>query len=250
MGKTNEVDFRVAVGTPDGPRSSVWRGFSTKNEVYVSHGGMGGIHKFSFHSSGICRLAFTEHEGPGEGEVDRVIHRWRRVKAPPSGGIVYSLIARFPTNYLSTALKVETKKVNWIPSASSGQATALDFVFSRAEKHVLDELAKSAGRTIFSFTRLPNGEAFVASWSHQDWIGGEDFTVPRVFDADIEYVISTDDPNHTGRPARFTMYQEPNDRRPTMIADEYGAYIVSLGTRFPKPMGMLSRNKVLKRNRK
>jgi hypothetical protein len=205
MGKASEVDFRIAVGAPDGPRSSIWRGYSTKNEVYVSYSGMGRIQKFSFHSSGICRRAFTGHVGPAEGEADRVIGKWRRMEAPPSGEIVYSLVARFPTDYLSTALEDETSKVTWIPPAPSGQSTTVEFVFSRAEMNVLDELAKSAGRTIFSFTRLPNGEAFVASWVHQDWIG-EDFTVPGALFADKELVISTDDPNHTGRPVRFTMY--------------------------------------------
>ena len=49
---------------------------------------MGGIEKFSFHASGICRHAFTEEEGPGDGEMDRVLQRWQREVPVPAGALV------------------------------------------------------------------------------------------------------------------------------------------------------------------
>jgi hypothetical protein len=247
---TSKVNFRVAVGTPDGPRSAIWRGFSTKNEVYVCHGGVGGVEKFSLHSSGICRLAFTKEEGPAEGENDRVIARWARISAPATNSIVYGLIARFPTDYLSTALAPEPKKVTWIPPAQSGLVTALHFVFSRTSADMLEEMLTSSGHTLISYTVLGNGEAFIVSAAHQDWIGGEDFTIPGALDPKKEYVISTEDPDGTGRPARFTRYENPNEQWSMMIASEFGAYPVPLGTKFSKPMGTFRRDKILKSSRK
>jgi hypothetical protein len=220
MAKRSKVDFRLAVGTSDGARSAVWRGYSNKEGIYISHGGMGGIEKFSFHRSLICRHAFTEQEGPADGDDDRVMQKWRRVLAP-TNGLVYALIARFPSDYLSTALKNERKTVVWLPAAISGHATVVEFVFSGCGEDGTYALAKSSGRMIVSYTPLPNGEAFVVSWVHEKW-NGESFTVPGLFEIETQYVISRQDPMMSGRPTRFTLYIDPTNERP-MIVDEFGA---------------------------
>lgn len=249
LAKNEEVNLRVAVGSRNGPRSSIWRAFSTKSEVYVCHSGLGGIEKFSFHSSGICRRAFTKEEGPGDGEDDRVIQKWKRLLASTNSDLIYALAARFPTDYLSTALAPEKKKVLWVPPASAGKSTQWDFIFTQMEIPALEKLGQANGRMLISYTRLPNGEAFAVSWVHTDWIGGKDFTVPGALYDDKEFVISTDDPDRTGRPARLTMYQGLTSEQPIMLATEYGAYAMPLGTKFSKPMGKLTRTKVLKRNK-
>jgi hypothetical protein len=84
--KLSKVNFRLAIGAANGPRSNVWRGFSNRDEAYLCHGGLGRIEKISFHSSGVCRQAFTEVEGPAEGETDRVIEKWKRSSTPDCGG--------------------------------------------------------------------------------------------------------------------------------------------------------------------
>jgi hypothetical protein len=119
-------------------------------------------------------------------------------------------------------------------------------LYTNDDEPAVQRLALEANRSIISFTRLPNGEAFVVAWHHQDGWAGENFTVPGALFPDREYVISTHDPGNTGRPARLTMYLPPTAQHPTMIADEYGAYHVPLGTQFSTPMGKLTRTKVLK----
>jgi hypothetical protein len=130
MAKADEINFRMAVGTPDGPHSAVWRGFSTKNEVYLCYQGMGGIEKISLHNSRICRHAFTDVEGPADGESDRVIDKWTRSPTPERGP-AYALVARIPTDFLSTAAKPEHKKIAWIPAAPAGGVTYLEFLYTK-----------------------------------------------------------------------------------------------------------------------
>jgi hypothetical protein len=205
-----KVNFRIAVGDADGPRSSIWRGFSNGNDVYLTAAGMAGVEKFSFHGSGICRQAFTKEEGPADGERDRVLHRWRRMVPVPAGGLVQVLTARFPSDYLSTSLRPERKSVEWLPRAASGSATLIDFAFSGAGEETTRIMAKSTGRTIVSFTNLPNGEAFVVTWMHHPW-NGESFTMPGLFDKPDQYVVSKSDPSGSGRPAGFTLFIDPTE---------------------------------------
>ena len=242
-----EFDLRFAVGQPGGPRSSVWRAYSNKNEVYVSHGGLGGVQKFSFHSSTICRHAYTREEGPANGETDRVIQRWQRLPAPLTG-IAYVLIARFPSDVLSTALDSERKTIKWLPAAAPGHATHVEFVFTALSEEAILAMAKSAGRSVVSYTTLPNGEAFVVSWVHAKW-DREWFTFPGAFDReDSQYVISRHDPTSSGRPSRFTLFIDPTPEHP-MLVDEFGAYSAPLDMKFDEPMGSFARNKVHKRGK-
>ena len=247
MAKNRKVNFRIAVGDADGPRSSVWRGFSNGNDVYLTTAGMGGTEKFSFHGSGICRRAFTKEEGPADGEADRVLGRWNRVAPVPPGGLVQVLTARFPSDYLSTALKPERKIVQWLPHAAKGSATLIDFAFCGSNEEAIRRAAESTGRTIVSFTTLPNGDAFVVTWMHHPW-NGESFVAPGLFDRTDQYVISKSDPSGTGRPARFTMFIDPTSEHP-MLVDEYGAYTAPLDTEFSEQMGSFSRQKVIKRGK-
>jgi hypothetical protein len=209
---------------------------------------LGGIEKFSFHSSMICRHAYTKEEGPADGETDRVIQKWRRVPAPVNG-MVYVLVARFPSDVLSTALDPERKAITWLPAAAPGHATIVEFVFTALGKEAMLASAKSAERSIVSYTMLPNGEAFVVSWVHEKW-DREWFTSPGVLDReDLQYVVSKHDPTNSGRPARFTWFIDPTAEHP-MLVDEFGAYSAPLDMKFDEPMGLLSRNKVLKRGKR
>src|SRR5437870_785321 len=52
-------EIRFAVGTQDDLRSSVWRLWSNKNDLYLAARSTAGLSKISFHASGICRVAVT-----------------------------------------------------------------------------------------------------------------------------------------------------------------------------------------------
>src|SRR6266508_4520912 len=63
-GKRSQVRF--AVGSPSGPRASVWRLWTQRSDVYMAVRSIGGIQKVSLHEDGNCFLAFTrEHVAQG-----------------------------------------------------------------------------------------------------------------------------------------------------------------------------------------
>src|SRR5215207_3739973 len=53
MGK----EIRFAVGSRDDLRSSVWRLWSNKNDLFLAARSLAGLSKISFHASGICHHA-------------------------------------------------------------------------------------------------------------------------------------------------------------------------------------------------
>lgn len=52
-------EIRFAVGSRDDLRSSVWRLWGNKNDLFLAARSTAGLSKISFHSSGICRHAVT-----------------------------------------------------------------------------------------------------------------------------------------------------------------------------------------------
>lgn len=57
--------FRFVVGVPGVSQSSSWKLWTQGNETYMLTRQTGGNHKFSFHSSGICRWALTRESTNG-----------------------------------------------------------------------------------------------------------------------------------------------------------------------------------------
>jgi hypothetical protein len=53
-------EIRFAVGSREDLRSSVWRLWPSRNELYLAARTTSGLSKISFHSSGICRFAVVE----------------------------------------------------------------------------------------------------------------------------------------------------------------------------------------------
>ncbi len=69
--------FRFAVGAPGEARSSTWRLWSCREDIYLVQRSHGGIHKFSFHKSGICRWALIQEPRSGR---DRAMVKWTELR--------------------------------------------------------------------------------------------------------------------------------------------------------------------------
>jgi hypothetical protein len=100
---------------------------TARDDVYAFHRTMGGIEKISFHTSGICRRAFTEQYGAPEGMADRVILRWNRAQIAPAGSntLTRLLSVSFSTSHLSTAAVPANKPVLWLAAAPPGRSRSL-----------------------------------------------------------------------------------------------------------------------------
>ena len=73
-------EFRFAVGTPNGLRSSVWKLWTSKREFYVKSRMMGSTVKVSVHSEGVAQYSmespwYGKHR-PNQPNRDRHIERW------------------------------------------------------------------------------------------------------------------------------------------------------------------------------
>jgi hypothetical protein len=217
------ADLRIAVGSQEGARSSVWRIWSKNDQVYVSSGSMGGVEKLSFHTPLLCRKAFTKEFGTPHALTDRATMEWLRAETPAAGSGKAScvLVVGFPTNYLSTPLQLK-KQVAWIAPAPAGMTAVIELVFTRDDATTLASACQPAGRTVVSYSQLSNGEAYAILGRVDSW-PGKDIRVPASHHEGRDLIISTSDPGSTSRPVRLTMYSNPKNGD-ALEANERGGY--------------------------
>jgi hypothetical protein len=210
-------DIRIAVGSLNGPRSSVWAFWSRNSELYGAHRNMGGIEKFSFHTPTLCRHAFTKEHGPPNGQSNRAIQTWHRGSTPPAGSnqVVRVLRIGIATDNLSTKLaELPSENTQWINPAPSGGSTVIDLSFTNESEARLRDGLKSEPpnleHRLIAYKQLPNGEAFfVASW-HSDK-ADKVFRVSAAPHDPRDLLILPIDPDNTGRPVRLTLFSNPKD---------------------------------------
>jgi hypothetical protein len=140
---SKRIKVRFAVGKPDGPRSNVYRLWTTKNDVYLSVRALTGVQRISLHGSGKWRSAFTEdHVAKGSPFVppgkDRAYDKWNR---PPEfvPGITLAFNILVPTSevtmppHLKANATLRGTDIVWVPPASEGCATHFTVLFTSAE---------------------------------------------------------------------------------------------------------------------
>jgi hypothetical protein len=213
--------FRIAVRSGTA-RSNVWRISTRKNEVYLT-AGEAKAEKFSFHSSGVCRHAFTSEFGAPSGMNDRVMTRWQRAPIPPpnteKGASV--LEVAFPTDFLSTAFPEVHQEVHWLPAAPEGHSTNLAFVFSADQPPTVQQLvARGQGELLTAF-ELENRSWFYVVCFQSDF-RGQEMRLPGAGKRAFDLVITRRDTTNSGRPVRLLIMSTPSDGD-KMMAWEYGA---------------------------
>lgn len=223
--------IRLAVGSPSGPRSCIWRiVVGKKDDIYVITSSAMTSDKLSFHRSHICRWAFTEQFGTPEGMTDRVMKRWRRSKTPPAGSGRGTSVAEviFPTDYLSTSFAPsDYGGVCWIEPAPTGRSAAFELFFCNDGPDVVSEQFKANGRRILEAVPLSSGEFFFAS-SHTVDFAGQDIRLPATSLRKHDLIASKIDYRFSGRPVRFLMMKDIGDGD-KLIISEYGMFPVNPG---------------------
>jgi hypothetical protein len=174
---SNRSTVRFAVGKPEGPRSTVWRLWTHKNEVYISAWSLASDVKISLHSSGDWREALTtEHAAKGSPFVapgqDRTIDKWQRPAEFVAGATKAFMIVvpssevttpRHPEANTAFRQKLGGKAVVWVPAAPEGYATHFTVLFTRPEATAATLPGwpgrKSMGTRFIWRTELPNGQS-------------------------------------------------------------------------------------------
>lgn len=203
--------IRFAVGDPAGRHSTTWNVWAHGNEVYVSGSAMGGVEKYSFHSSTICRRAFTqEHKLPASME-DRVLHKWNRAATVPTGrsGAVALLSLVIPEAHLSSHLTKSKKKPAWIAAPEAEHAVTIQLLLTRetagdleAKLHVSD--------TLFWTAALPNGETIAIRTFQRPW-EGNDLVVPANVAAGRDLVLPRTYSDEPPRSVAFFLFSQPEE---------------------------------------
>src|SRR3990172_658058 len=204
MAKSTNLELRFAVGEPAGLQSSIWRVWSWNSEVYLAVRHMARIKKYSFHSSGVCREAFTDAHGTPSTLPDRAILKWTRQPTPPKGQKAGALVAciGIANDYLSAPRGQAPEDVLWLAPTPPGEGIAFDLFFTHETQDAVTEMFAAGGRRLVNYTLLPNGERFAIAAYRIRW-GDKDLVVPGEGKLN-DLVFSADHPG-PGRPIRIVL---------------------------------------------
>lgn len=227
----NLFDLRFAIRRDDGFISSIWRLWITSpGDVYLRTGKVGGIEKYSFHKTGICRSAFTseyiEKYGTPASIPDRAMFEWNRSATPEVNSGKASRVAwiAFPTDYLSRNNQQPQKTITWIDAAPSGRATFIELSYTaETEEFVVNAYKTQNERRLISYTQLPTNEAFVASYYHGEWENKDVRSQAKGASGFHNIFFSADDPRDTGRPVRIRFGPKPK-HGDALVLQELGGY--------------------------
>lgn len=154
-----------AVGTPMGPRSSVFRIWSApgKSDVYITSRVVRGEFKASLHQSGKWRIGFTSEHVAGPNPLipptkDRALLKWSR-PTPFDNGVTNAFQIIVPATEVTNFSPPDTDEIIWVPRPGDDFETMFYVTFTSTTTRVTDWPGKRAMNTglIGSFV-LANGD--------------------------------------------------------------------------------------------
>jgi len=133
----NVKEFRFCVGKATGERSTVWKIWVNKSDIYILTRMMGSDSKISLHASGHFQFSMTSkwwenQNGDAVQKKDRHIVHWKLPKIP-KGQTVYVFRIVIPRSELrETNVEENLKKVYWLPIPIRNHATQLECYFTQS----------------------------------------------------------------------------------------------------------------------
>lgn len=127
MAHTDEI--RIAVGSPTGKRSTVWKFWVRNEDVYIQTRMFGRDAKVSLHASGDCQWSATSDwvkRVPGRKNADRHFQKWK-FERPDGTEALQVFQIRIPETELRQVSTTESlEPVQWIPTPPVGHTVSLD----------------------------------------------------------------------------------------------------------------------------
>lgn len=110
-------ELRFAVRTEDGRRSTIWKVWASKSDVYIQSRMMGSSSKVSLHESGECQYSMTSewlHKNPDKAKKSsRHIVR-RKIERPSTTKVLHIFQVTIPTTEIRHVnAKENLKKILW-----------------------------------------------------------------------------------------------------------------------------------------
>lgn len=128
-------EFRFAVGSRDGLRSTVWKCWVQGAEAYISGRLFGTEAKVSLHSSGDCQWSCTDawvQKHLNRRNADRHIAKWQLTYPQGNDALLAFRVAVPVSELRSEPLHLGQKKVHWVGNAPIGSTVEFCFYFTRA----------------------------------------------------------------------------------------------------------------------
>jgi hypothetical protein len=126
MGKA----LRFCVGQPADLRSTVWKIWTHRNDVYLSSRAIASYMKVSLHESGACQFSETSESFAQKGKrnCERHKEQWQRRRAYAESGVVHLFRVIIPQSELrlSSVEKKPAKNVIWYPSPPPGHGAYVE----------------------------------------------------------------------------------------------------------------------------
>jgi hypothetical protein len=121
-------DFRVAVGSPSGERSTVWKIQVTRNDIYILSRMMGSDTKVSLHESGDCQWSATGawvQKKPGRRNADRHFEKWHAPRPVDTAAAQIFQIGIPGSELRVSTLAEDLDSVHWLAAPPVGMAVSL-----------------------------------------------------------------------------------------------------------------------------
>jgi hypothetical protein len=122
-----EHDFRVAVGSASGRRSTIWKFFVRNHDVYIVSGMCEGDCKITLHPSGDCQFSAVDawvKKVAGRRNADRHMVKWHSPR-PTGSAATEVLQIRIPESELREIDTTEDlSEVHWLPAPGAGKCVA------------------------------------------------------------------------------------------------------------------------------
>jgi hypothetical protein len=160
--------IRFAVGTKEELHSSVWCLWSNKNDLYLTARSQGGLTKFSFHESGIYRVAINSTVENKDNTIDRARHKWTRPKEIAPGWTPCFDI-QVPPRITKKPFKNvfnEKKILKLVPSPDENKKIVFNIILSNLNKTSKDLIHNSSTQnvTILGQISMPREIAWLIAY--------------------------------------------------------------------------------------
>lgn len=154
----------MAVGTPDGVRSTVWKVFSTGTELYVTSRMMARSCKVSLHSSGYSQWATTNNRDSPT-KLAAFSTSWRTARSLDSEALhVFRIIV--PHSELHTIDEREdVRNVLFLPAPDDG--SALYFEVYLSAPMLGEEVAMQPPHDMVGAFKLTDHRCAIVLWRHE-----------------------------------------------------------------------------------
>jgi hypothetical protein len=167
--KANDLEIRVALGSPSGPQSCILRVWSRRGEsdVYIAVREIGSRFKVSLHDGGECHAGLTSEFAQAEPSLVEALggsrHQnvWTRRTHLGSQHEV-PFVCVFPTSELRNwrDQPVSAPSLQWIAPPEGGGVVAVAAIFTGSRRPTSDWPGRERGDQLLGYKLLPNGEAF------------------------------------------------------------------------------------------